>query len=158
MSARVQPAAGLVLRPYRAADRPACERIYVEARRKAFWWCDPGRFVTADFALDSSGEAMTVASVDGCVAGFVSLWLPDHFIHLLFVEPALHRRGIGSALLAHAMRRLSPWAWLKCQAQNETALAFYRSQGWVVGGGGTNDIGPWVAVSWNAANRDRRRG
>ena len=78
MSARVQPAAGLVLRPYRAADRPACERIYVEARRKAFWWCDPGRFAIEDFAVDSSGEAMTVASVDGCVTGFVSLWLPDH--------------------------------------------------------------------------------
>lgn len=145
--------ARLALRPFRRADTPACDRIYLDARRKAFWWCAPERFRPGEFAADSAGEAITVAALGDRVAGFLSLWVPDHFIHLLFVDPALHRQGIGSLLLGEACRQLYPWAWLKCQAQNTTALNFYRSQGWRVGGGGTNDIGPWVSVSWSVAAR-----
>lgn len=141
----------LVIRPYRTEDGPDCARIYAEARRDAFHWCAPQRFQPDEFFLDSAGEAVHVALAAGRVVGFLSLWTDGHFIHLLFVDPSHFREGIGARLLDHATALLAPWAWLKCQAQNERALAFYRSRGWTVGGGGTNEIGPWVAVAWNAA-------
>jgi GNAT superfamily N-acetyltransferase len=147
------PSEDLVIRPYAAGDGPACARIYAEARRDAFFWCEPGRFRPEDFYADSVDEALSVAEFDGRIVGFLSLWTAGHFIHLLFVDPRWFRHGIGSRLLDHAVALLSPWAWLKCQAQNERALAFYRSRGWVVGSGGDNEIGPWVAVSWNADGR-----
>jgi ribosomal protein S18 acetylase RimI-like enzyme len=143
----------LVIRPYAAGDGPSCAQIYAEARRDAFYWCEPNRFRPEDFYADSVDESLSVAEVEGKIVGFLSLWTAGHFIHLLFVDPSRFRQGIGSRLLDHAVVRLSPWAWLKCQAQNERALAFYRSRGWVVGSGGDNEIGPWVAVSWNAEGR-----
>ncbi len=142
---------GLRLRPYLPYDRLACGAIYAAGRRRAFHWCSPELFVPADFDRDSAGEAITVAEEDGIVRGFVSLWMPDHFVHLLFVDPANHGRGIGRRLLRFVETTFGDWAWLKCQSQNETALAFYRACGWSVGGGGVNELGPWVAVSWSAS-------
>ncbi|WP_293868693.1 GNAT family N-acetyltransferase [uncultured Alsobacter sp.] len=143
-------AASVILRPYRPADHDACAAIYAAGRRFAFTWCDPAQFVPEDFARDSRGETITVAEEQGRVVGLLSLWMPDHFIHLLFVDPALHGRGIGRRLLRHAEATFGDWSWLKCQAQNTGALAFYEQCGWTVGEGGMNDIGPWVAVSWHA--------
>jgi ribosomal protein S18 acetylase RimI-like enzyme len=143
----------LLIRPYAAGDGPACAAIYAKARQDAFYWCEPSRFRPEDFYADSVDEALYVAEVSGRIVGFLSLWTVGHFIHLLFIDPRWFRHGIGTRLLDHATVLLSPWAWLKCQAQNERALAFYRSRGWVVGGGGDNEIGPWVAVSWNAGGR-----
>lgn len=143
----------IVIRPYRPDDGRDCARIYAQARRDAFYWCEPERFQPDEFFTDSVDEAIHVAESGGRIVGFMSLWTAGHFIHLLFVDPPFYRKGVGARLLDHATALLAPWAWLKCQAQNERALAFYRSRGWVVGGGGTNEIGPWVAVSWNAGGR-----
>jgi ribosomal protein S18 acetylase RimI-like enzyme len=147
------PRDDLLVRPYRDGDGPDCARIYALARRSAFTWCNPALFQPEDFYKDSVDESIHVAELDGRIAGFLSLWTAGHFVHMLFVDPALYRRGVGSRLLDHAAVLLAPWAWLKCQQQNTRALAFYQSRGWVVGAGGDNEIGPWVAVSWNAQGR-----
>jgi ribosomal protein S18 acetylase RimI-like enzyme len=144
-------AGSLVLRPFRPADHAACAAIYAAGRRFAFDWCDPSQFRPEDFERDSRDEQITVAEEDGQVVGLLSLWMPDHFVHLLFVHPARHGRGIGRRLLRHAEETFGDWSWLKCQAQNRRALAFYRRCGWTVGEGGTNEIGPWVAVSWHVS-------
>ncbi|MHB2166793.1 N-acetyltransferase family protein [Alsobacter sp. R-9] len=149
---------GATLRPYRPSDRAACAGIYVRARRHAFHWCPPEQFRTEDFEADSRGEVITVATLDETVVGFLSLWMPDHFIHLLFVDPPFHGRGIGRQLLEHAEVTFGDWSWLKCQAQNERALSFYRACGWSVGSGGVNELGPWVAVSWNVNGSGARLG
>ena len=39
---------------------------------------------------------------------------------------------------------------------NVRALEFYKRMGWKAGGGGVNDLGPWKAVSWQAANAKGR--
>jgi ribosomal protein S18 acetylase RimI-like enzyme len=141
----------VTLRPYRAADHDACAALYAAGRRHAFHWCEGSRFRLEDFARDSQGEAITVAEDGGRVVGLLSLWMPDHFIHLLFVDPARHGRGIGRRLLRHAEVVFGDWSWLKCQSQNTRALAFYEHCGWTIGDGGVNEIGPWVAVSWHAS-------
>jgi GNAT superfamily N-acetyltransferase len=148
--------ATLIIRPFQPADRAACARIYVQARRVAFHWCPPDMFTEGEFDRDSEGETIFVAEMDGAVCGLLSIWTPDHFIHLLFVDPAMHRRGIGAALLRHAEREFSTWGWLKCQSGNVRALEFYTRMGWKVGGGGVNDLGPWQAVSWQAADAKAR--
>ncbi|MCZ8100424.1 MAG: GNAT family N-acetyltransferase [Burkholderiales bacterium] len=139
------------LRPFLPHDRDACAAIYAAARRQAFHWCGPDLFVPGDFDRDSAGEVITVAEEGGRVRGFVSVWMPDHFVHLLFIDPVHHGRGIGRRLLRYVEETFGDWAWLKCQAQNETALAFYRACGWTAGGGGVNELGPWVAVSWSVS-------
>jgi GNAT superfamily N-acetyltransferase len=135
------------MRPFRRRDAMACDDIYRVARRMAFSWCPPDMFARGDFQRDSAEEQTWVALAGGAVAGFLTVSPPEHFVHLLFVDPALHRNGIGTALLRHAVAVLGPATWLKCQTGNVGALSFYRAHGWTILPGGTNEIGPWSYVS-----------
>ena len=64
----------------------------------------------------------------GRPAGF--LVMDGAMIDALFVDPALHGRGYGSALLAHALI-LSPEATVDASEQASNALPFYEARGFV---------------------------
>lgn len=69
-------------------------------------------------AEDAGGEAMGFLVMDGPM------------IDALFVDPAVHGRGYGSALLAHALE-LSSEATVDASEQAENATAFYEARGFV---------------------------
>lgn len=64
----------------------------------------------------------------GRAAGF--LVMDGQMIDALFVDPALHGRGYGSALLDHALM-LSPEATVEASEQATNALPFYEARGFV---------------------------
>ena len=82
----------------------------------------------------------------GRVAGFVSVFPPERFIHHLYVDPAHLRRGVGSALFAAALSALGGAASLKCQTRNPGAVAFYRRLGLIAADTGESAVGPWVRM------------
>ena len=47
------------------------------------------------------GHVVSVAEVDGAIAGFIAMRPPSHLFHL-FVAQSFHRRGIARALWEHA--------------------------------------------------------
>ena len=128
------------IRPAHRSDHDALARLFLETRRATFHWRDPQVFQLADFAPQTEGEAIHVAeSADGELLGFISVWLPDRFIHHLFVSPAHQNRGLGRALIASLHAWLpGPWQ-LKCTDKNTRALAFYESLGWREVGRGVSD-------------------
>ena len=101
-------------------------------------------------AVDATHRFLTAADrqeIDGIVEAFVAeaeLWLVDDdagcpvgflvmdgpMIDALFVDPAVHGRGYGSALLAHALM-LSPQATVDASEQATNALPFYEARGFV---------------------------
>ncbi len=138
------------VRPYRPADRSRCAEIYVAARRVAFAWVAPEQFTLDDFARDTADEEIAVAQApteeQPRILGFVSAYLPGRFVHHLYVDPDCRRMGVGRALIGHALAlRPGPWH-LKCVEANAPAMAFYRSQGWVAEGRGTDELGPYVTL------------
>ena len=87
------------------------------------------------------------AEIDRMVAAWlptVALWMTDDdggrpvgflvmdgdMIDALFVDPAVHGRGYGTALLNHALE-LSPHATVDASEQASNALAFYEARGFV---------------------------
>jgi GNAT superfamily N-acetyltransferase len=127
------------------SDLEICQQIYQTARAFAFYWIDPKKFRLRDFSADIKGESIGVAEELNCgVVGFVGIWLPDNFIHHLYVSPERHRRGIGKALLDHALAQVGRPARLKCQRQNRNACQFYRHLGWRPGETGYDSIGDWI--------------
>jgi putative acetyltransferase len=84
--------------------------------------------------------------IDGIVAGFLpeaELWMVDdgdlpvgfmildgEMIEALFVDPAVHGRGFGSALIAHALS-LAPEALVDANEQASNAVPFYEAKGFV---------------------------
>ena len=84
--------------------------------------------------------------IDAFVTGFLpasELWLVDHgdlpvgflimdgeLIDALFVDPAYHGRGYGTALLDHALT-LAPRALVDASEQATNAVPFYEARGFV---------------------------
>jgi len=64
----------------------------------------------------------------GCPVGF--LVMDGNLIDALFVDPAVHGRGFGTALLDHALA-LAPGAVVDASEQATNALPFYEARGFV---------------------------
>ena len=73
---------------------------------------------------------MFVAESGDEIVGFSGIDEP--YLAWLYVDPAHYRRGIGRALLRHCLARLGDDAWTRACGNNETALALYRSEGFVI--------------------------
>jgi len=121
------------IRPARDDDTPALRRIYLETRRQAFDWADSAQFKLEDFDNDTAGERIWVATGDSdAPIGFVAVWMPEHFIHHLYVAPGMAGQGAGSALLSECLTHTGRPAALKCVSRNVKARDFYKAQGWQV--------------------------
>jgi len=79
----------------------------------------------ADYAADPALLDRTLVYDDGVVKGF--LRLKGTQIEKLFVEPVLQGRGIGSALLQHAVALDADHLW--ALEKNTRAIAFYARHG-----------------------------
>ncbi|WP_431825263.1 N-acetyltransferase family protein [Burkholderia sp. F1] len=131
-------------------DVPALRELFLRSRRETFVWQPGDAFQLADFDTQTEGERLLVAEDDGGrLAGFVSVWEPDHFIHHLYVDQSRHRRGIGRALL----RALPGWPAtryrLKCLRANAPALAFYRASRFAEIGVGAAEDGEYLLLESN---------
>jgi GNAT superfamily N-acetyltransferase len=75
---------------------------------------------------------MTVAEEQGHLLGLVQPEIDE--VNGLWVDPAAHRRGIGTLLLGAAEREIVAAghgrAWLTCSALNPQALGFYAARGY----------------------------
>ncbi len=126
-------------------DEARCQEIYTKVRASTFSWVNPKRFKPSDFGPDTLGESLLVADLPtNGVIGFVGIWLPENFIHHLYVLPEFHRIGIGRALLDSALRTIARPAKLKCQSANKNAREFYQHLGWREGDQGNDEIGRWI--------------
>jgi len=137
----------IIVRDAVAGDAPALRELFLRSRRETFDWQPADAFRLADFDAQTDGERLRVAEDEHArLAGFVSVWEPDQFIHHLYVDRSRLRRGIGRALL----RALPGWPAtryrLKCLRANEAALAFYRACRFIEIGAGTADDGEYLLL------------
>lgn len=128
-------------------EGPVCATIYTNAWNVALPHA-PRQISPEDFAKETQGEQIFVATTGAGVVGFLSLWVADSFIHHLYVAPHAHSLGIGTALLAHAERLVGPASLcLKCQRANTRALAFYGARGFrETTDTGRDEFGHWVRL------------
>ena len=115
------------VRPATREDEAALARLFLAARVQTFTWCDVGEYRLEDFVAETEGEAVTVVEdAAGKVAGFISVWERENFVHHLYVDPEVQGRGFGTALLETLEGRHE----LKCQVRNVRAYRFYLRRGW----------------------------
>ncbi|AYL97224.1 GNAT family N-acetyltransferase [Mucilaginibacter celer] len=141
-------ATDISIRPFIEADRQRLSEIYLLCRIQAFYWCDSEQFHLEDFNADTESEEVYVALSGNEIAGFIAVWIQDSFIHHLYVDAAYRAGGIGKALLAMAVERYPAPLKLKCLVKNEAAFSFYKSQGWLVVGEGSDDLGDYYLMEY----------
>lgn len=121
------------IRPYRPSDSPRLEEIWVSG------WAASGLSAFADLDphdLDAElscavrqGATVLVEEWLGRIRGFIAIDSDNSNITHLFVAPFHFSRGVGSALLNEAKRRLPDGFWLMSFEGNHKAGNFYRSHG-----------------------------
>lgn len=118
-------------RPVPPADRATLRRV---------------RHVVADLGTD-----LYVAEMDAQLAGLVHVTYARQLaapacarLELLLVRPVVRRRGVGTALLALAMRRAERrgCARMECACPDVGAADFFARQGWRATGGAVAVVFP----------------
>lgn len=111
-------------------DRKSLRTLYLESRRQTFYWSDPLLMHEEDFDRDTQDEQVFVATEQQQIVGFISIYLPENFIHCLFIHHDYQHQGIGHLLMAEAKKVAQRPMRLKCLSRNDGALAFYEQEGW----------------------------
>ncbi len=132
----------LVLRDAQQFDFEQLPAIYNQARASVGCFSDLPVSLGEMFKL-IQGERVCIAELNQHVAGFVSIWEPDRFIHHLYVLPACQNQGVGSALLRYCEQEYGAGLSLKCEVANSLAQAFYQHKGWIARESGVGSDGPW---------------
>lgn len=136
----------IVIRPYKEEDRDVLANIFYQIRRDEFPWVDKDLLSLDDFSISTEGEAIFVSLIDGNIAGFISIWERDKFIHNLFVSKCYRKSGIGKALVDYSISRYGVPQRLKCVAENQRALEFYESHGWKIDSEGISSEGKYYLM------------
>lgn len=118
------------IREMQTDDKPRLRQLYLDSRRKTFYWNDPELMHLEDFDRDTEEEAVFVAVSKQTIIGFISLYKPDNFIHCLFIDELSKGHGAGHLLLEKAKEQLNRPLKLKCLSRNSPALVFYEKEGW----------------------------
>lgn len=120
----------MLIREAKTIDYPQLRDIYFESRRQSFHWLHTEEIHLHDFDQDTQEEQIFLVEKNNKILGFISLYVPDRFIHLLFVHPNAAGQGAGDLLLQHAIEVLGTPVTLKCVSENHKALSFYHKRGW----------------------------
>lgn len=107
-------------------------KIFFSSRQENFNWMEPDSINLDDFDSSTKGELILTAKINNEIAGFISIWEEDKFIHNLFVSSNFQRCGVGKALISEAVKVVGLPLTLKCVKANENALNFYLSQGFTI--------------------------
>jgi GNAT superfamily N-acetyltransferase len=136
----------VVVAPYRTEDAEGCATVFARA------WNDghphaPRQLGVGEFLSETVDERVVVArTAGGRIVGFASIYLPDNFVHHVYVDPAWKRQGIGRALLSEVVAMAGGQVSLKCQLRNTEALRFYEHEGWTPMEAGQHEGEPWVRL------------
>lgn len=106
--------------------------IFFTVRRNTFHWIEPETLKLSDFDESTKDELILVALIGNKIVGFISIWVPDKFIHNLFILQDFQGKGVGTALVNEAVRRVGLPLTLKCVKSNTKALNYYKSHNWKI--------------------------
>jgi GNAT superfamily N-acetyltransferase len=120
----------LVIRKAKEEEYDTLREIFFETRKETFHWMNSTVIHLHDFDEETEGELIIAAYVNKEMAGFISIWEEDKFIHHLFVSSDFRGYGVGKALLNEAVNVIGTPLTLKCVKENIHATNFYLSQNW----------------------------
>ncbi|MFT5211694.1 MAG: GNAT superfamily N-acetyltransferase [Flavobacterium sp.] len=88
-------------------------------------------------------EKTYLAVIDDVIAGFISIWPPERFIHHLYILPEFQSQGVAQALIQKCIHHYGKPLSLKSLAANNRACDFYENKGWQCEDTGQGTDGPY---------------
>ncbi|ESA33165.1 gcn5 family acetyltransferase [Leptolyngbya sp. Heron Island J] len=122
------------IRPYKSTDWPRlCEIHDVSRLDELALSVGTDAFLTLEQTADNEGlfdNKLFVAEVDHVVQGFIAYG--DEELAWLYVDPKFYRKGVGRALVQHAVANSAPTMEIELLEGNTPALELYLSEGFKV--------------------------
>lgn len=122
------------IRPYQSTDWPRLCAIHDASRLDELQLTvGTDAFLTLEQTAENEGlfdDKLYVAEVDGAVQGFVAY--SDEELAWLYVDPTTYKKGIGRALVRHAVSDSAPTMEIELLEGNAPALELYFSEGFKV--------------------------
>lgn len=79
----------------------------------------------------AAGWSLHVAEHDGRLLAMLAFVPETHYLDQLFVAPDAQSQGVGKALLAFARAAMPTGMWLRTDARNARAIAWYEREGFL---------------------------
>lgn len=105
------------------------QEIFLEERKRTFTWQDISEFKLDDFIKQTQGEYILTALWNDVPVGFISIWMPNNFIHHLYIDHNFQGKNIGTELLKASILKTNFPLTLKCLENNTKAVDFYIKKG-----------------------------
>ena len=132
------------IREIRNTDFNVLRKLFLKQRQDTFFWLDPTEFKLDDFEKHIKGELVLVAIEENIPVGFISIWMPNNFIHHFYIDQKYQGKGIGTLLLKAVIQQTQFPITLKCLEQNTKAVAFYRKKGFIEKERGPSEHGGYI--------------
>jgi len=134
----------LSIKEFRNSDLAALQKIFLEERKRTFTWNDVSEFKLDDFEKQTQGEYILNAFWNDVPVGFISIWMPNNFIHHLYVDHKYQGQNIGTELLQAAILKTKFPITLKCLEKNTKAVEFYFKKGFTEKEKGYSNNGNYI--------------
>lgn len=125
-------------------DYKLLREIFLNERQNAFFWQNPSDFLLEDFDKQTQGEFILIAFIEDVPIGFISIWMPNNFVHHLYIDQKYQKKGIGTLLLKEAIKYTKFPLTLKCLENNVKAVEFYKRKGFLEKGKGQSENGNYI--------------
>ncbi|WP_281232568.1 GNAT family N-acetyltransferase [Flavobacterium gelatinilyticum] len=125
-------------------DFEALRTLFLEERQRTFSWLDTSEFHLEDFDKQTQGEVILIAKINDTIVGFISVWMPNNFIHHLYIDNQYQGQNIGTELLKAVIQITQFPITLKCLQNNKKAVAFYRRKGFIEKSKGESPNGTYI--------------
>lgn len=134
----------VVVEEAKNVNLPLLRTIFLKERQRIFTEQDTSEFKLEDFDKQTQGEYILSALIDDIPVGFISIWMPNNFIHHLYVDNAYQGKNIGTQLLKAAIQKTAFPITLKCLVSNTKAIDFYLRKGFVEKSRGQSGNGTYI--------------
>ncbi|KRD12636.1 GCN5 family acetyltransferase [Flavobacterium sp. Root901] len=134
----------IVISKFQNKDLKELKMLFLRERKRTFSWLDTSEFQLDDFEKQTKGEDIFVAHINDIPVGFISIWMPNNFIHHLYVSEEFQGQKIGTELLKAAILETKFPITLKCLEENVKAVAFYKRIGFIEKEKGRSENGTYI--------------
>ncbi|KQB39589.1 GNAT family N-acetyltransferase [Flavobacterium aquidurense] len=122
----------------------ALRKLFLKERQNTFSWLDTSKYKLDDFEKHTKGELVLTALDQEIPIGFISIWMPNKFIHHLYLDQKYQNKGIGTQLLKAAIQETGLPITLKCLEDNVKAVEFYEKKGFIAIERGPSENGEYI--------------
>jgi len=134
----------VVVEEAKKVNLPLLRTIFLKERQRTFTEQNTSEFKLEDFDKQTQGEYILSALIDDIPVGFISIWMPNNFIHHLYVDNAYQGKNIGTQLLKATIQKTAFPITLKCLVSNTKAIDFYLRKGFVEKSRGQSGNGTYI--------------